>query len=998
MGVSDLGNQTGAVVKDGEIVNIYLDKYAKPIISCADALTGIRFLGNLSEMIAGKNIAVVSGELTKTYEVSSPAPANILDQLNVEFRDFFAIATDADGWIVDTLNATVTDDTRVSITPVQNNDWSLATWKSDIYVDRRDVEHGLNTTLLQDGGSLNFCMSLYAAIPEPRCHTFTPQQITNLKNRSTGLTTLYKGKYPIGDNYMTINGQHVETSTVDGKLVIADNPYVKVETLVDNKPAFSRKTTTLAGKIVVRICSGFPIEEADTPFWGMEDDGMIGAHRGYRDADGYETAMFVFNTPQDVPNISCADATENVLLDINYTQDETPRFSFKLNNVAQNYLYNDPLSPLVVTPETPLTGPMTLSLNPAYDFGADTTIRFMNFEFEYGNTLDDSTATSLRKMLLSDDNTNPTAVRNTDRSFNFCLAKPSVDPGISCEGALPFTSEISLDGKIGFAWDTGEYVEYDTPEDLVAALKAKDLDVDIIVDPEPPEDEITEIFMDNNAIAVPFDGSKTYVMDATIIRDGVETPTPIVLPISSPPFAEGVLDHDPIALLLWFSQLAQAGEFAGIQKWFTSILMSMSSPAEANDLPSINFTGNKANEVLEEDVIQIRFAPKSNLAANEVDYYNLILKSRYPDGVTITSHGPLKTTLIDRGRLSDNDITFAYRWNTPQRGFGVRKFDPETLAYKDLDLTMSQAMLDATNVGVMNVSKDGKLVVGLIDANDATDVIPVYGWAIDGESNTLLDFVINDGIDIPVYAMRAAISPDNKRVIVSQTPNNDFYIFDQDVSNQTRYVCSKVIKSYDVIETGMMDIYYVGDQLVARGYAVNGVKYFAVELTGSTGLGMNILSSVTVNYTDGYVMSEDVAIHGDGLLDAIKGKLIYIDVSNPAAITSKEVYTYPDELPASGNLYGEITNFGYVGTAVKALYTVIAPQETKTTVFDWDPVNLTATAPKTRVDAIRTSSINKFSNSKGIFCYIKGNANPEEFVLRLNAVNGLDENTLPLSP
>lgn len=169
MGVSDLGNQTGAVVKDGEIVNIYLDKYAKPIISCADALTGIRFLGNLSEMIAGKIVAAVSGELTKTYEIADPAPANILDQLNVEFRDFFAIATDADGWIVDTLNATVADDTRVSITPVQNNDWSLATWKSDIYVDRRDVEHGLNTTLLQDGGSLNFCLAKPAVDPGISC-------------------------------------------------------------------------------------------------------------------------------------------------------------------------------------------------------------------------------------------------------------------------------------------------------------------------------------------------------------------------------------------------------------------------------------------------------------------------------------------------------------------------------------------------------------------------------------------------------------------------------------------------------------------------------------------------------------------------------------------------------------------------------------------------------------------------------------------------------------
>lgn len=432
LGISDLGSQTGAVIKDGEVVNIYLDKYAKPIISCADALTGICFLGSFTEMIAGKNIAVTSGVLTKTYEVVSPAPANIVDLLNAEFEDFFAVATDTEGWVIDTLNATVIDDIRVSITPVQNDDWSLATWKSDKYVDRHDVEHGLNTTLLQDGGSLNFCMSLYAALPQPRCHTFTPQQIANLKNRSTGLTTLYKGKYPIGDNYMTINGQYVETSTVDGKLVIADNPYMIVETLVDNKPAFSRKTTTLAGKIVVRICSGFPIDEADTPFWGMEDDGMIGTYRGYRDTDGYETVMFVFNTPQDVPDITCVDATENVKFDIEYTQEETPRFNFKLNGVAQNYLYNDPLSPLVVTPETPLTGPMTLSLNPNYDFGEETTIRFMNLEFEYGNTLDEATGDMIRSMSVATDNANTTVTKNSDRSFNFCLAKPAVDPGISC--------------------------------------------------------------------------------------------------------------------------------------------------------------------------------------------------------------------------------------------------------------------------------------------------------------------------------------------------------------------------------------------------------------------------------------------------------------------------------------------------------------------------------------------------------------------------------------
>lgn len=101
-------------------------------------------------------------------------------------------------------------------------------------------------------------------------------------------------------------------------------------------------------------------------------------------------------------------------------------------------------------------------------------------------------------------------------------------------------------------------------------------------------------------------------------------------------------------------------------------------------------------------------------------------------------------------------------------------------------------------------------------------------------------------------------------------------------------------------------------------------------------------------------------------------------------------------MPVSGELDAETVYFTKVNSNVKVIYSVIGRQSVNTTAFDWNDTAKEVSNEKTRVDDIRVNSLNKFSNSKGVFCFIHGNAVPQEMILQLNEVNELAIVQLPL--
>lgn len=458
LGVSDLGTQTGSVVKDGEVVNIYLDKYAKPIISCADALTGITFKGEVGQMLAATIITVKSGatELSFTTEIL-PDP-NIVDKINAKFTGLFTLFAYAGGWTLDTYASKPTDDVKVSIEAIVPDSKYFDQWEEDNYIDAKDMDRGLNPSLSLDPVSVNFCMGRYAAdiscvgatstvnllatmskdkpgatlyiydafkavddptnvilklrgsdlgeledfgfhafrlmnpaykklvdigdreaitltpegylhspfyirsleedvrlrvemkrddesVPEdgavlamdanypntptlvweagvlyacvhntiePRCHTFTPEQLDGLVNNASELKTNYLGLNRIESHHYEVNGTELKVSLEDDTLVLPENDFVTLTKDAEGAYIWAAKVST---PVTIKICSNGPVGAVPEQ-WTWVDAGDNNATLNYMDADGYQTAVFVLN--KKAPPISCDGAINYVGMAIGY--------------------------------------------------------------------------------------------------------------------------------------------------------------------------------------------------------------------------------------------------------------------------------------------------------------------------------------------------------------------------------------------------------------------------------------------------------------------------------------------------------------------------------------------------------------------------------------------------------------------------------------------------------------------------------------------------------
>lgn len=169
----------------------------------------------------------------------------------------------------------------------------------DIY--EREIEERINIREKQ-----NLCFSLKrknkgntGLTREPRCYIFSNTEIQSANNSSLNLTTAYFADYPIGDNYITVNGNHIASDTVDDRLVIQDNNFITVSPTED--PSIITFNTLVGNdKIIVKICSVEPIPVDKSPFWRISPEFIQGAYLHNRDSNGFETIVLVMNTQETI--------------------------------------------------------------------------------------------------------------------------------------------------------------------------------------------------------------------------------------------------------------------------------------------------------------------------------------------------------------------------------------------------------------------------------------------------------------------------------------------------------------------------------------------------------------------------------------------------------------------------------------------------------------------------------------------------------------------------
>lgn len=180
----------------------------------------------------------------------------------------------------------------------------------DIY--ERALEEKIN---IREKDNLCFSLKRKTIAPtktrEPRCFAFSNALINSLENPDTEVITSYFANYPVGDNYITVNGNHITSSTVDNKLQLAENSFITIVPSEYEEVVYFR---ALEGndRIVIKICSVEPIPIDKSPFWVVNAEITQGFYLHNRDSSGYETIVIVMNT-QDIIMSSETDTDDLIL-------------------------------------------------------------------------------------------------------------------------------------------------------------------------------------------------------------------------------------------------------------------------------------------------------------------------------------------------------------------------------------------------------------------------------------------------------------------------------------------------------------------------------------------------------------------------------------------------------------------------------------------------------------------------------------------------------------
>lgn len=583
------------------------------------------------------------------------------------------------------------------------------------------------------------------------------------------------------------------------------------------------------------------------------------------------------------------------------------------------------------------------------------------------------------------------AVAAYDGIVDICLAPAPNE--ISCDGALNRTPIIEVTGSAALAiGSTGEWANYNTPEELITALEEAGLTVEIV--PEDPY-ESTEIFLTNTKfdLALPLDGSKQYAMDVTVSRDGMDEIVPFAIPLTNPPYAHGSMDFNLMPFMMWL-MMALRPTYTDILEYFNSAMFE--NNPEIMNAERVNFTGNLEEVVESTDMVKITFLPKVDLAENEVDFYDTIFGADYPHGVTVVSYGKKPSSNLGKSTLSKDNVSLAYTSSVPGGVSGVRRYNLD-LTYTTIDLPTNYDGNTEVRFGKPAISDDGTLVANVMDRNpDGSDLEPLilHSIANDAATNITLDW---NGFTKPTWLDRVKISTDKSLIIASGGEGN-FVFAMKHLTMPNRYDIVKVTSVFEYDGVWYLD--YVNDSLlIGRGISNNNVVYTPITLAANLNartVELTPLTALEIPLPANAILTDNSIIVPNGMLNILAGKLIHIDFTDINALTYSTLFTDETIVSENGMVPATSITLAKVNELDKLIY-IRTGTSVLTTVYDIDLTTLTLTnkVETTIPNAVR---IELFVDNPAFVYSVQTGIQQTEHPFILNADNTLTPIQIPYTP
>lgn len=584
------------------------------------------------------------------------------------------------------------------------------------------------------------------------------------------------------------------------------------------------------------------------------------------------------------------------------------------------------------------------------------------------------------------------AVAKYDGVVDICLAPKAIE--ISCEGSLNRTPIMEITGPGEFAiGDAGEYASYTTPEELVTALEQAGLVVEIV----PPEPfESTEIFLSNTRFApdLPLDGTKTYVMDASITRNGIETPLPISHVLTNPPFSRPDMDFNLMVFMMWLTMSLRVNH--------PDILTFFKSKMFENDpsimtMEKVNLSGNLENDVDEVDVIKLTFLPSVDLPPDAVDFYDTIFGTDYPHGVIVKTYGKILGSNVYWSTLSQDNKTLAYTAAIIDQPDGVRIFNPD-MTYTELDTVSPYFGNSSISTDEPTVSDDGKLIVNSISLNNGTHQPPLFGYTIENDIITPITFNWGEHT-VPNGFAQTKISPDNNLIIASNG-QGEVVIAMKNLTNPNEYDVVKVAVGFAL--TGVSYVDYISETLLMGRSYFDGsaIRFTPIEMVtdyDARTVELTLLTPIDIDKTDSAIIINNSLVVPNGIISVVNGKVIYFNTSDHNAVTHNTLFEDTTIITENGTTPGVSLYLAKVGESDKLIY-VRESMKSTITVYDIDLLTMTVSNPVAASAINDADYVGLFSRDPAIICAFKQGVIATEHLYKVNSDNTLSPITVPYTP
>lgn len=572
---------------------------------------------------------------------------------------------------------------------------------------------------------------------------------------------------------------------------------------------------------------------------------------------------------------------------------------------------------------------------------------------------------------------------------------PKPIPQISCDGALPVTGVIEIDGPISFAMgESDSLVEYATPEELISAITSAGLVVEIL----PPDPfESTEIFISNTRIdpTIPLDGSKSYVMDVSLVTNGTQVENvPFNISLTNPPYSHEGMNYNIMPFMMWMS-MSLLPVNTGIFSYFTSKLFDNDPSILA--LEKINFTGNLEEEVDNVDIIELSFMPTKDLPAGAVDYYDTIFGTDYPNGVIVKTYGKKRTSDVGKAALSSGGNYLGYVALAPDIDVRLSKVNTG-LTRDKVALPENVSVLQSNGFDYVVMSEDETVMLGNLKYNPKAPVPALFGYLINSESDIRpLEFDLNEHTQETVVH-GISISSDN-RVIVATTFSKGITVFLRDKVNHAKY---KAVLQ-DAFVSNVLDATILPNTtvLLTRGSYSGSQIYKTMQLTidyDIEAVTIETLGDVQYSYTGAYTAHSEFVVLPNGIIDQVTGKLIYVDATVLTAPVVREIYTDAGYLEINGSIPRYSLYTLKVGGSDKIVYTSTGDSGQRIVIGN---IDLTAVTVSNMTTTVKSEVVYSFPLSRelGILSTnFRVGAIMVEEPYRVKSDNTLEAITVPYTP